>query len=72
MRQIMEDLAAGRLDPFLGFGELHKRYYSMIGIQEKLRGFFKTVDKSPCETFTVDDAFRKIVRETAADWLERY
>ncbi|MGA9999737.1 MAG: hypothetical protein WBQ04_06435 [Candidatus Acidiferrales bacterium] len=71
VRQIMEDLAAGRIDPFIGYGKV-RNYYNMLGIHDTLVEFFKAVDKDQFGTFTADDAFRKAVREMAADWLERY
>jgi hypothetical protein len=71
VRQIMEDLAAGRIDPFIGYGKV-RNYYNMLGIHETLLEFFELVDKDHWGTFTADDAFRKTVREMAADWLKRY
>jgi hypothetical protein len=44
----------------------------MVGIHETLVDFFKAVDRDSFGTFTVDDDFRKAVREMAVDWLERY
>ncbi len=67
----MEGLAAGRIDPFIGYGKV-LNYSNMLGIRETLLEFFKAADKNPFGTFTADDAFRKAVRELAADWLERY
>ena len=67
----MEDLAAGRIDPFIGYGKV-LNYSNMLGIHETLLEFFKAIDKNQFGTFTADDAFRKTVREMAADWLKRY
>ena len=71
VRQTMEDLAAGRIDPFIGYGKV-LNYSNMLGIHETLLEFFKAIDKNQFGTFTADDAFRKTVREMAADWLKRY
>jgi hypothetical protein len=67
----MEDLVEGRIDPFIGYGRV-RNYYNMLGIHETLLEFFKVVDNDQFVTFTADDAFRKTVREMAADWLKRY
>jgi hypothetical protein len=71
VRQIMEDLAAGRLDPFVGYGRLHRLYSSTTGTHDDLRQFFIIPGVDPCGTFTADDNFQNTVREMAKDWLER-
>jgi hypothetical protein len=70
VHEIMEGLAAEQLDTFLGYGRLHRIYCSTTGTHDALREFFQIVGRDPCSTFSVDDAFKETLRETAKAWLE--
>ena len=63
----MEDLAAGRIDPFIGYGKV-RNYYNMLGIHETLLEFFKAADKDSFGTFTLTMPSERLSRRYCGVW----
>jgi hypothetical protein len=71
VRDVMQGITDGTLDPYLGFRELYIIFCRTSGIHDQLRNFFRAVGVEPDGPFQVDEAFRRKVRELAAEWITR-
>jgi hypothetical protein len=69
IRQIMEDVTANRLDPYLGYRRLYQIYCYSSGTHDELRPFFQIPSAEPDGQLHVDDAIRRTVRDVAKGWL---
>jgi len=71
VREVMQAITDGTLDPYLGFRELYAIFCQTSGVHDQLRDFFRTMGIEPDGPLQVDEAFRRKVRELAVDWITR-
>jgi hypothetical protein len=70
-RNILHEVVDGKLDPYEGYRQVYSIYVGTSGIAEELKPLFRLPGIDPDGHINVDDAFRRFVVTSAADWLTR-
>lgn len=71
-RRIIQEIVAGAEDPYVGYRQLYGIFVRNSGVHDELREFFRVPGVEPDGMLQVDDEFREVVRQMAADWLARH
>lgn len=71
-RQILEQIVQDGLDPYMGYRELYNLYCHNSGLHESFRILFAIPGIEPDGILRVDDAFRAMIRNMAAQWLREH
>jgi hypothetical protein len=68
-RTVLQEVVNGKLDPYEGYRHVYSIYVGTSGIAEELKPLFRLPGIDPDGHINVDDAFRRLVVTSAAEWL---